>query len=116
MKKHICSLIIFLTVCVFSTYAKSNKFRYAFISNQSIVIGDFAEKLADEKVNGTTVLSLNSDKEIFIAESGFNNVKSYYYAGQVQLIYADYRKDINNPSLKYISSWSEFMKYVHGKI
>lgn len=35
-------------------------------------------------------------------ESGLKNVEAYYYMGALQMVYADYTKDPNNPYVKFI--------------
>jgi len=47
-------------------------------------------------------LSLNTKQERFIGESGFKNIRSYFYSGKVPFIYVDYTKDKNNPDMIYI--------------
>ena len=45
-----------------------------------------------------SVLSLNSAQDRYVAESGFKNIKSYFYSGVVAFIYIDYTKN-DKPAL-----------------
>jgi|GEM_PF-1805431 len=112
MKKKIFILFVLATISSVC-FAESVKYRYAFISERSIVIADVKEKLPDEKLNDMC-LSLNTKQERFIGESGFKNIHSYFYSGKVPFIYVDYTKDKNNPDMIYIDTWDDVIAYVRG--
>ena len=115
MKKKLFVLLGLLVGAALSSVCFAEKWRYALIqeAENRIVIADFAQKLPDENINDN-IKPLNTKNERFIAESGFKNISDFYYSGQISLIYMNCLKDINNPELSYIDSWSEFMAYVRG--
>lgn len=107
------SILIVFGFCSFS-----EKWRYGILQESAdgqtgtIAIVDSPEKFDDSKVDGNKILSLNTSVERYIAMSGYNNIKSFYYEGALSLVYMD----LTDPygSLRYINSWSEFTDYVNG--
>ena len=110
MKKKLFLSLMLAVLCSIS-FAETAKYRYAFITEQAVTIVDLKEKLPDEKLN-SSVLSLNTKQERFIAESGFRNISSFFYSRQVPFIYVDYTK---NTDMIYIDAWEDVIAYVRGK-
>lgn len=115
MKKNFLVLFALLglgSIC----FAQSTKYRYAFITESSIIIADLKDELPEERVAAgyPRILPLNTSNERFKAESGIRNVESFFYSG-TPFIYADYTKDPENPDMSYIDSWTDVMAYVRGK-
>ena len=115
MKKKLFVLLALLAGSALCSVCFAERYRYASIqeAENRIVIADFAEKLPDENINDN-IKPLNTKNERFIAETGFRSISDFYYSGQLALVYLDCTKDVNNPDMKYIDSWSEFMAYVRG--
>ena len=115
MKKNFLILFALMSLCSIC-FAQSAKYRYAFITERSVVIADFKDKLPEEKLASSypMILPLNTKEERFQAESGIRNVESFFYSG-TPFIYADYTRDSENPDLSYIDTWSDVMSYVRGK-
>lgn len=117
MKKKICvvfSLVLACSLC----FAQASKYRYAIITNDSVMIADRKEQFTGEQLDnlaysGYQVYPLNTKEERFIGESGFRNIKSYFYS--VPFVYVDYTKNPDNPDMTYIDSWDDVMAYVRGK-
>lgn len=115
MKKNFLILFALLglgSIC----FAQSTKYRYAFITESSIIIADLKDELPEERVAAgyPMVLPLNTSDERFRAESGIRKVESFFYSG-TPFIYADYTKDPEKPDMSYIDSWTDVMAYVRGK-
>lgn len=113
MKKKLFISFILAVLCSVC-FAQTAKYRYAFITEQAVSIVDLKEKLPDEKLSDM-VLSLNTNQERFIAESGFKRIKSYFYSGRVPFIYIDYTKNKDDPETIYIDTWNDVIAYVRGK-
>ncbi|MEE3409878.1 MAG: hypothetical protein VZQ47_00730 [Treponema sp.] len=115
MKKKLLVLLALAVGLALSTECFAQKYRYAVIqeADNRILIADFANPIPDENLT-ESIRPLNTKKERFAAESGFNNISSFYYSGQLSLVYVDYSKDPDDPDMSYIDSWGEFMSYVRG--
>ncbi len=88
----------------------AEKYRYCALkencsSSVVFLIMQTTEKLSDEQLKNFKAArggSLNTKQERFAMESGLKNVEAYYYMGALQMVYADYTKDPNNPYVKFI--------------
>lgn len=60
-------------------------------------------------------IDLNTPKGRLSAEGACRNVKRFYDAGFITLMYSDFTKNENDPEVSYIDSWEELMMYVRGK-
>ena len=115
MKKKLFVLVVLLFGATLSSVCFAERYRYALIQDEQnrVVIIDYANKVPEENLSDYFV-PLNTKQERFAAESGFRNISSYYYSGEMALIYLDCTKNKDDPDMQFIDSWSEFMSYVRG--
>ena len=107
----ILGLVLFCSVFCFAEEKKEEKYRYVMISDQALMIADFSAKLPDELLNDKC-LSVNTKREQMEVEYGVNNIKSYFYSGQIIFMYVDYTKDFINPDMNYIDTWDDLISYI----
>lgn len=69
--------------------------------------GIYTDELLNDKC-----LSVNTKREQMEVEYGVNNIKSYFYSGQIIFMYVDYTKDFNNPDMNYIDTWDDLISYI----
>ena len=105
-------LFIFITLISIDCFAQTVRYRYLMVSDEAISIVDVKEKLPNSKLS-MYLLSLNTEREQNYAINMLNNVKSYYYAGQMNLYYMD--NTLSKTKMHYIGSWRELISYVRGE-
>ena len=112
MKKRIFIILVLLSVASIC-FAKTAKYRYAFVTEKAVLIADWKEKLSDEQLNNPqkVIIPMNTKQERFTAEAAFKKVQSYFYS-DIPFIYADYTKNEKDPDMLYIDSWSDVIAYV----
>ena len=115
MKKKLFVLLGMLVGAALCSVCFAERYRYALIqeAENRVLIIDYANKVPEENLSDY-FRPLNTKQERFVAESGFRNISSYYYSGELALIYLDCTKNVDDPDMKFIDSWDEFMSYVRG--
>ena len=95
-------------------------YRYYMIRETSsgktlFLIMQMKEKISDEKIKDLQSYgggSLNTKQDRLAAETGVKDLQSFYYMGVLQPVFSDYTKNADNPDMKIIDSWEEFLKYI----
>ena len=112
MKKRVFIILLLISVASIC-FAQKAKYRYAIVTEKSLIIADFKDEFTDEQLENPHILPMNTKQERFTAESGVRNVESFFYSG-TPFIYADYTKNEDDPDLLYIDSWSDVIEYIRG--
>ena len=84
-------------------------------SGTAFLIMQSKEKFSDEQIKNLEAYgggSLNTKQDRLNAEAGIRNIKPYYQMGAFQPVFLDYTKNPDDPDMKYIDSWEEFLKYI----
>lgn len=118
MKKRIILLMVFILLMVGNLFAED--YRYYMIRETSsgktlFLIMQMKEKISDEKIKDLQSYgggSLNTKQDRLAAEAGVKDLQSFYYMGALQPVFFDYTKNADNPDMKIIDSWEEFLKYI----
>ena len=111
--KKLFIVVLFSLFCSVLCFAETQKYRYVMITDNSLMIADFAAQLPEE-ILSDTFISVNTQRERMEMEYGLRSIKSYFYSGEVTFIYADYTKDFENPDMSFIDTWDDVLAYVRG--
>ena len=115
MRKVMLVFTILAIVCM-SCFSQEKKYRYIMQGGS----GDTAVVSVVEMNHKLEKLpykwfDLNTQQGRLSAEGACRNIKRFYDAGYVILMFSDMTKDEENPEISYIDSWEELMMYVRGR-